>query len=108
MNVSVGLSGRAHDLASSDVCEGQPRVAPWRHLRPYSRDTGVLESRGRDHHPMAWRLAGAPAGVPPDTCCARCGEGLHPSAGDWMYDDPAPAYLCASCAGILLAQYRSG
>ena len=109
MNASVGLSVRAHDLASRDADGRQPHVSPWRHLRPYSQDTGVLEAWGRDSYPMAWHLAGAPAGsLPPDTRCARCGEELHPSAGDWMYNDPVPAYLCATCARVLQANYRYG
>ncbi len=43
-----------------------------------------------------------------DACCSRCGKVLHPSAGDWMFNDPVPAYLCASCANALVADYRSG
>ena len=83
-------------------------VGPWRHLPPYSRESGVLESWGRDRHSIAWRLGEAADDVAPDTRCARCGDGFHPNAGDWMYNDPALAYVCATCAGILQADYRYG
>ena len=108
MNGSEALSSRTRDLASREASAPQHSDSPWLYLRPYSPDTGVLESRGRDSHPMAWRLTGAPARVPPDTLCARCGKELHPAAGDWMYDDPVPGYVCAGCAASLLASYRSG